>query len=246
MNLYGLIGYPLGHSFSRQFFEEKFEKEGLMDSSFRLFPLEHIDKFPTLLAGHPSLKGLAVTIPHKQAIISYLHELAEEAKAIGAVNCIQFKNGLLKGYNTDVIGFESSFSPLRQPHHTKALILGTGGASKAVQYIFQKLAIPFKLVSRQAAHEEGIMLYSELDETIMTEHKIIVNCSPVGMSPNENEKPAIPYKYVSNSHYLYDLVYKPAETEFLLEGKKRGATIKNGLEMLIIQAEENWRIWNLC
>ncbi len=244
MNLYGLIGYPLGHSFSSQYFEEKFRNEGLIESIFRLFPLEHVSQFPTLLAQNPSLKGLAVTIPHKQAIIPFIDDLAQEVKAIGAVNCIQFKDGILRGYNTDVIGFESSFSPLRQPCHTKALILGTGGASKAVQYILKKLAIPFKLVSRVKNNEEGMITYSELDEKIMNEYKIIVNCSPVGMSPNDIHKPAIPYEYVGNLHYLYDLVYKPAETRFLSEGKKRGATIKNGFEMLIIQAEENWRIWN--
>ncbi len=244
MNLYGLIGYPLGHSFSSQYFEEKFRKEGLNDSFFRLFPVEQVSQFPKLLAQNPSLKGLAVTIPHKQAIIPFLDELTEEVQAIGAVNCIQFKNGLLTGYNTDVIGFESSFSPLRQLSHTKGLILGTGGASKAVQYIFKKLAIPYKLVSRLANHEGGVITYTELNEKIMNEHQIIVNCSPLGMYPKEDDKPAIPYEYLGSLHYLYDLVYKPAETQFLLEGKKRGATVKNGFEMLIIQAEENWRIWN--
>lgn len=245
MNLYGLIGYPLGHSFSSEYFNEKFEKEGLTDSQFRLFPIEQISAFPKLLAENPEFKGLAVTIPHKQAVIPFMRELTEEARAIGAVNCVQFKNGLLTGYNTDVKGFESSFTPLRRINHSKALILGTGGASKAVQFIFNKLQIPFKLVSREAGNQADVITYAALDEPLMNEYKIIVNCSPVGMSPDEDFRPAIPYEYLSSRHYLYDLVYKPAETQFLLEGKKRGAVIKNGFEMLIIQAEENWRIWNL-
>ncbi len=244
MNLYGLIGYPLGHSFSSQYFNQKFEAEGLADSNFQLFPIEHIRDFPALLTKLPDLKGLAVTIPHKQAVIPFLDQLSADAKSIGAVNCIQFVDGKLFGHNTDVIGFENSFTPLRKDHHSKALILGTGGASKAVQFIFNKLHIPFKLVSRDAKASGEVLGYEALGPELMAEYRIIVNCSPVGMSPYENSSPAIPYQYITSEHFLYDLVYKPAETQFLLEGKNRGAVIKNGFDMLIIQAEENWRIWN--
>jgi shikimate dehydrogenase len=244
MKLYGLIGYPLGHSFSKEFFKNKFVSEGRQDCFFELFPLENIKEFTLLLESEPSLKGLAVTIPYKQSVIQFLDGLNDEAEMVGAVNCIKFRDGFLTGYNTDVKGFEESFVALLQPHHSKALVLGTGGASRAVQYILAKLKLPFVLVSRNAEAGKGIISYAGVDEVLMKECSIIINCSPVGMSPNENMKPAIPYEYISPEHYLYDLVYKPAETEFLREGKQRGATVKNGYDMLIIQAEENWRIWN--
>ena len=244
MNLYGLIGYPLGHSFSSEYFNEKFKRDGLSDCFFQLFPIEHICNFTGMLADNPSLKGLAVTIPYKQTIIPFLHKMTAEATAIGAVNCINITDGLLTGHNTDVKGFELSFTANKRPYHNKALVLGTGGASKAVQFILRKLQIPFLLVSRISQGLEGIISYEEVNHVIMEECNIIVNCSPVGMSPHVDSKPSIPYQYLSSEHYLYDLVYKPAETQFLMEGNRRGATTKNGFEMLIIQAEENWRIWN--
>lgn len=243
MNLYGLIGYPLGHSFSKQYFNEKFEKEGLEDCFFELYALENIDEFPALLKRHPGLKGLAVTIPYKEAVIPFLHSLTPQASTIGAVNCIEFLPGGLRGHNTDVVGFEQSFVPYLQHHNTKALVLGTGGASKAVQFVLQKLGIPFLLVSRNAIGKTAIS-YDQVNAELLKEYTIIVNCSPVGMAPREADKPQIPYEHLNFAHYLYDLVYKPAETQFLLEGKNRGAVVKNGYEMLLIQAEENWKIWN--
>ena len=242
MNLYGLIGYPLGHSFSKQYFNNKFETEGLEDCFFELFPLERFELFSELLQQHSNLKGLAVTIPYKEKIIPYLTFISEEAKAVGAVNCIEFSPLGIKGHNTDVIGFEKSFVPLLQPWHKAALILGTGGASKAAQYVLRKLNIPYLLLSRSYA--TGNIAYQQLDETIVTSHNIIINCSPVGMSPVEDAAPEIPYQFIGQQHYLFDMIYKPAETIFLKEGKSRGAVTKNGYEMLLLQAEENWKIWN--
>lgn len=244
MNLYGLIGYPLDHSFSKKYFTNKFETEGLEDCFFDLFPLENIQEFPALIRSLLTLKGLAVTIPYKETVIPFLQHVSDEVQKIGAVNCIKIKNSSLTGYNTDVKGFETSFTPLLKPHHSKALVLGTGGASKAVQFILNKLSIPFILVSRKPDLEKGIISYNIITESLLKEYTVIINCTPVGMGKLSDEKPAIPYQYISSSHYMYDLVYHPSETLFLLEGKSKGATIKNGYEMLIIQAEENWRIWN--
>ena len=243
MNLYGLIGYPLGHSFSKQYFTEKFEKEGLRDCFFELYPLENINEFPKLIQ-KKILKGLCVTIPYKQTIIPFLESVSEEAMMVGAVNCIKILSGEMIGYNTDIIGFEKSFTPLLKPHHTKALVLGTGGASKAVQYVLNKLQIPFLLVSRNTIGK-NIISYTDVSESLLKEYTIIINSSPVGMTPNENVMPAIPYQFITAQHYLYDLVYKPEETKFLQQAKLKNATIKNGYEMLILQAEENWRIWNV-
>lgn len=244
MNLYGLIGYPLGHSFSKQYFREKFEKDGLGDCYFELFPLENINEYPKLIQQQKNIKGLCVTIPYKQTIIPFLQSVNEEAIIVGAVNCIKILSGEMIGYNTDIIGFEKSFVPLLKPYHTKALVLGTGGASKAVQYVLNKLQIPFLLVSRNM-EGKNIISYTDLNESLLKEYTIIINSSPVGMAPNENVMPDIPYQFITAQHYLYDLVYKPEETKFLQQGKLKNATIKNGYEMLILQAEENWRIWNV-
>jgi shikimate dehydrogenase len=240
MNLYGLIGYRLGHSFSKKYFTQKFEKEGLAGC---FFELDNIDLFPGLLQSNPALKGLAVTIPYKQTVMPYLQQISGEAQKIGAVNCIEFLPGGLKGHNTDIIGFERSFAPLLQAHHTKALILGTGGSSRAVQYVLQKLGIEFLLVSRNP-EGRGQINYQEVDAQLLTAYTVIINCSPVGMSPDEGSKPDIVYKAITSQHYLFDLVYQPAETLFLREGKERGAVVKNGYDMLVLQAEENSRIWN--
>ena len=244
MKLYGLIGYPLGHSFSKQYFNEQFEKDGLEDCYFELYPLKKIDALLSLLDEHPNLKGVAVTIPYKQAVIPLLNECAEEAIAIGAVNCIKISTGSLKGFNTDVVGFEKSFQKNLLPHHNKALVFGTGGASKAVQYVLKKLHIPFVLVSRKSNTKENIISYEDVTEQIMLEHTILINCTPLGMSPDETSKPSLPYHAITSQHYLYDLVYKPAVTAFLHEGSLKNATTKNGFEMLLLQAEENWKIWN--
>lgn len=243
INLYGLIGFPLGHSFSKKYFNAKFETEDQENCFFELFPIKKIEDFSALLKDNNDLKGLAVTIPYKQSVMPYLHTISAEAKKIGAVNCIEFLPEGLKGHNTDVIGFEKSFTPLLQATHKKALVLGSGGSSKAVQYVLQKLNIPFLIVSRKA-DEEGMITYGSIDELLLKEFSIIINCSPVGMNPHDDQKPALPYEYINDGHYLFDLVYQPAETLFLKEGKDRGAVVKNGYDMLVLQAEENWRIWN--
>jgi shikimate dehydrogenase len=244
MKLYGLIGYPLGHSFSKKYFEDKFAKEGLKDCRFELFPLKNIEAFKELIAEEKSLHGIAVTIPYKEAVMQLLNEIDPAAQAIGAVNCIQFSAGKLKGYNTDVIGFEQSLLPLLKPHHTKALILGSGGSSKAVKYVLKKNKIDCKIVSRNARAGSDTISYHDLNEAIMDEYNIIINCTPVGMYPDEHLSPDIPYGLITGKHLLYDLTYKPEKTKFLQKGEECGAAIKNGFEMLVLQAEENWKIWN--
>ena len=244
MKLFGLIGYPLGHSFSKKYFDQKFTEENITDASFELFPIETINEFPNLVQELPNLKGLAVTIPHKQTVLPFINYVTVAAKEIGAVNCIKFIDGHTTGHNTDVIGFEKSLLPLLQPHHAKALVLGTGGSSKAVQYVLTQVGIPFLLVSREKMNSSNCINYIQIDEGIMKEHNVIINCTPIGMSPKENEKPAIPYHLLSPQHLLYDLIYTPEKTLFLQEGERRNCIIKNGFEMLVIQAEENWKIWN--
>jgi shikimate dehydrogenase len=241
MKQFGLIGYPLGHSFSKKYFEEKFAKEHLQGCSFELFSIEKIEAFTDIISNNKSLKGLAVTIPHKEAIMPLLTEISDAAKAIGAVNCIKIKDGKTIGYNTDVIGFEKSLLPLLQPHHTKALVLGTGGASKAVQYVLKKLGISFLLVSRNRSNET--ITYDDISAEIIETHSLIVNTTPLGMSPNEDGFADIPYELLSPKHLLYDLIYKPKKTMFLKKGEEQGCVIKNGFEMLVLQAEENWKIW---
>ena len=244
MRLYGLIGYPLGHSFSKQYFTEKFEREGLKDCFFEAFPIKSINGFSNLLDANPDLKGLGVTIPYKEQVLPFVDELSEEVRFIGATNSIKFTGNKLIAYNTDIIGFEQSFIKVLQPSHKKALVLGTGGASKAVQYVLEKLEIPYLLVTRNEVLNAGFINYNAIDKKIMDENSIIINCTPVGMSPNENASPELPYDLITSNHYLYDLVYKPAKTLFLQKGEAIGATIQNGYEMLVIQAEASWKIWN--
>lgn len=244
MKLFGLIGNPLGHSFSKKYFTAKFEKENHGDCYFELFPLPSIQLFPELLQQQANLRGLAVTIPYKQAVIPYLTKIDAAAQQIGAVNCIQFSAEGLVGFNTDVIGFEQSLIKLLRAHHQKALLLGTGGASKAVQFVLNKLSIPFTLVSRAGTAANGMLSYEDVNEQVIETHKIIINSSPVGMPPKGAEKPSLPYQFVTSNHLLYDLVVSANETAFLIEGRKRGAIVKDGYEMLTLQAEENWRIWN--
>lgn len=241
--VYGLIGNPLSHSFSKQYFEEKFDKENLKNCFFNLYELPSINDYTSLLEDE-NLKGLAVTIPYKQSVIPFLDNVSDAAKKIGAVNCIHIKNGKTIGYNTDVIGFENSLQSQLTQHHTKALVLGTGGASKAVQFVLQKLKIQYLTVSREQNTENNVIAYSEVNEQIIQSHLLIINCTPLGMYPNFDTLPDLPYQYLSNNHLLYDLVYKPAETSFLSMGKKYDAATKNGFEMLVLQAEENWKIWN--
>jgi shikimate dehydrogenase len=246
MKKYGLIGYPLGHSFSRNFFNEKFSSEGI-DAEYVNFEIPSIKDFPNVLLQNPTLQGLNVTIPYKQQVIPYLDELDEDARQIGAVNVIKVirpEKGKVRlvGYNSDVMGFSGSIEPLLEPRHRKALILGTGGASKAVDYGLRKLGLEVKFVSRRK--QEGMLTYEELTPEVMDDYKVIVNCSPVGMFPHTDECPQIPYELLTPNHLLFDLIYNPDVTLFMKKGKERGAIVKNGLEMLLLQAFGAWNIWN--
>ncbi|WKV13004.1 shikimate dehydrogenase [Marivirga harenae] len=242
MKTYGLIGFPLKHSFSGKYFSEKFKKENIQVCEYRLFPLESVGEFDELK--QQDIAGLNVTIPYKEQIIPFLDELDEHAKSIGAVNVIQFKDGKTKGFNSDYYGFKNSllnFIPKKSC--SKALILGTGGASKAIKQVLIDLSIPFKVVSRKAGFD---YTYDDLNSKtdVIQEYHLIINTTPLGTYPNIDEKPYFPYKALSDNHYLYDLVYNPAETAFLKAGKNQGAKTINGLEMLIGQAEKSWEIWN--
>ena len=243
-NLYGLIGYPLGHSFSKQYFTEKIEREGVANAVFNTFPLTTIDELPALLQSNPALMGLAVTIPHKEKVLKSVTHVSEEVKQIGAANCIKIRGTELEAYNTDIVGFEKSFSKHLKPNHNKALVLGTGGSSKAVQYALQKMGIEFLVVSRNKAESKNSIQYHQITKSFIQQYPVIINSTPLGMSPNESTCPDIPYALLTSKNYLYDLVYAPAKTLFLQKGAEQGAVIQNGFEMLIIQAEENWRIWN--
>lgn len=247
MTTYGLIGYPLGHSFSRKFFTEKFEQERI-DAQYLNFEIPSIEEFPDIIQNNPELRGLNVTIPYKQQVMQYLDEISEEAKAIGAVNVVRCQPSAdncqphLTGYNSDVIGFVESIKPLLKPHHKKALILGTGGASKAIRYgLEKKLGIETLYVSRTA--REGMITYEDVNEAVLKEYEVIVNCSPVGMFPHVDECPALPYEAMNENNLLYDLVYNPLETLFMKKGTAQGATVKNGLEMLHLQAIASWEFW---
>lgn len=243
MRRFGLIGYPLSHSFSQKFFTEKFQREGIRDCAYENFPLPSIDALRDVLTQHPDLAGLNVTIPYKELVLPFLHHQNEVVKAIGACNCIRIDKGQLTGFNTDVIGFETSLREFLHPHHQKALVLGTGGAAKAIHYVLQKLGIEFIEVSRNAQHARKIS-YDQLTPEIIASHTLIVNTTPLGMYPNVEECPKIPYEAITPQHYLFDLVYNPAKTLFLQKGEERDAVIKNGYDMLVIQAEESWKIWN--
>lgn len=244
MKLYGLIGYPLGHSFSKQYFTDKFAREGLTDCFFEAFPIKSIEEFSSLVIANPLLKGLGVTIPYKEQVLQFVDEMSDEVKFIGATNSIKITGNKLIAYNTDITGFEQSFTKELKPIHTKALVLGTGGASKAVQYVLNKYGIDFLVATRNDQLKDGFIQYNNIDQKIISEHRIIVNCTPLGMSPNENSNPEIPYHLLTAEHYLYDLVYVPANTLFLKRGEEMGATVKNGYDMLLIQAEASWKIWN--
>jgi len=246
MTEYGLIGFPLIHSFSKKFFTEKFEREQT-DAQYLNFEMSDVDGLIDLIKDHPELKGLNVTIPHKQAVIPLLDEISEEAREIGAVNVIAISrdaNGkpVLHGYNADVIGFERSIEPLLKPHHTKALVLGTGGASKAIVYGLKRLGLEPTLVSRTP--KDGMLSYEQLTPEVMNEYTVVVNCSPVGTFPKSDVCPAIPYELLDERHLLYDLVYNPEQTLFLKKGEAQGATTKNGLEMLHLQALASYNFWN--
>lgn len=245
MDKYGLIGYPLAHSFSISYFNEKFESEGI-DAVYENFEIPQIDDVKEIIDSNPDLKGLNVTIPYKQQVLKYIKELSPEAKAIGAVNVIRIEHKgnktVLKGFNSDVIGFTKSIEPILNTYHKKALILGTGGAAKAVQYGLQSLGIETLFVSR--TKKKNAITYEEVTADIVREYDVIVNCTPVGMYPHIDECPKLPYEAMDSHTLLYDLLYNPDETKFLRLGAERGATVKNGLEMLLLQAFVSWEIWN--
>lgn len=240
MRLFGLIGHPLTHSFSKRYFTEKFEREGKKDCRYELFPITAIDELPKILA-ETGLAGLNVTIPYKKQVLSYLHDTSH-LQGVEACNCIRIHEHQLTGFNTDIFGFEKSIGPLLKPHHQKALVLGNGGATAAVLAGLKNLGIEPTIVSR-ILHTTSNLTYADIDRHIVEEHTVIINTSPVGMYPHVLDCPAIPYQYLSEKHLLFDLVYNPEKTLFLLKGEEMGATVKNGEEMLMLQAEESWRVW---
>ena len=242
MRLFGLIGYPLTQSFSKIFFDEKIEKERLTDCRFENFQLNSIDEFPGLLNNNPDLKGLAVTIPYKQQVMQFLDDTDGIPGGLKACNCVRIDDGKLSGFNTDHIGFEKSLVPLLNSDHQKALVLGSGGAAEAVIFVLKNLGIEYNIVSRHL-HDDSTLTYADLSSDVIHENTIIINTTPLGMYPNIDEFPNIPYEYLTPQHLLYDLIYNPEKTQFLKMGEERGATIKNGYEMLVLQAEENWAIW---
>jgi shikimate dehydrogenase len=242
MRRFGLIGKTLKHSFSKNYFTQKFREEHIKDCVYESFELQSIGELPGLLTTYPDLKGLNVTIPYKEEVISYLEERNEVVQETGACNCIKIISGKLHGFNTDVIGFKKSLQPKLKPHHKKALILGSGGAAKAVKYALRELNIDHLIVSRRK--ETGDLGYEDVDDEILKQYTLIINTTPLGMYPNVNDDPPIPYEFITPQHFLFDLVYNPEKTKFLQHGEKQGAQVANGYEMLILQAEESWRIWN--
>ena len=245
MDKYGLIGYPLGHSFSINYFNKNFENENI-DAQYINFEIPTIDALPEVLATNPELRGLNVTIPYKEKVISFLDSVSPEARAIGAINVIKVEHKgnetILKGYNSDVIGFTKSIAPLLKRHNKKALILGTGGASKAIDYGLKSLGLETVKVSRY--ERPGTIQYSKITPEIIKEYNVIVNCTPCGMYPNIEECPELPYEAMTEKNILYDLIYNPDQTKFMKLGAKQGATVKNGLEMLLLQAFASWEFWN--
>lgn len=242
MKVYGIIGWPLGHSFSKRWFEEKFAAMGLEDHRYLNFPIENISELDRILAGNPDLCGFNVTIPYKKEIIELLDDISDEARAIGAVNCVKITGGRMKGYNTDVYGFRAGLTGLIGTQRPKALVLGTGGASNAVRFELERAGIDYLMVSR--SKNAGTVTYDELSPAMIETRKLIVNTTPLGTWPDTGSSPAIPYDSIGPEHFLYDLVYNPPETTFLAEGRKRGAATLNGETMLLKQAEKNWEIWS--
>lgn len=260
MKHYGLIGFPLSHSFSKKYFTEKFVNENIEGVNYNLYPIEDIGKLPALLKDNPGLCGLNVTIPYKVTVLQYMDWVEHDAKGAGAVNCIKIISespvsaafsgevGIkghdfrLEGYNTDIYGFNGSLSPLLNSNHDRALILGDGGAARAVKCVLQNKGIDHVSVTRKP-HKNNI-LFADLTEKHIADHSLIINTTPLGTYPNVNECPPIPYGAITDSHLLFDLIYNPAQTLFLQKGAERGAATKNGYEMLVLQAERAWEIWN--
>lgn len=245
MKKYGLIGYPLGHSFSMGYFNEKFKNEAI-NAVYENFEIPDIQDITTVIGSNPDLAGFNVTIPYKEKVMDYLDYIAPEAAEIGAVNVVKVthngERAVLKGFNSDVVGFVNSIKPLLRHLHKKALVLGTGGASKAVEYGLRKLGLETIKVSR--TEKDNTITYGQVTSELLSEYKVIVNCTPCGMAPHFDECPNLPYDSIDDSFLLYDLIYNPEETLFLRKGKEKDATVKNGLEMLLLQAEEGWNIWN--
>ncbi len=240
---FGLLGKNISYSFSKKYFSDKFVLGNLIDCSYENFDLQSIEEFSSVINNNPNLKGLNVTIPYKESVILYLDKLSKNASLIGAVNVIRVtKKGTLKGYNSDYYGFMKSLEPLLQPHHKKALILGTGGAAKAISFALDQLKILYTFVTRE--EKEGMIDYNRINATTFDNHQIIINCTPLGTSPNIKEFPPIPYQFFTSKHIAFDLIYNPEETQFLKKAKKKGAITKNGYEMLVLQAEKAWNIWN--
>ncbi len=238
---FGLVGKNISYSFSKGYFTKKFNFLELNNYSYENFDIQKIEEFNNIFEGENNIKGLNVTIPYKEAVMQYLAELDPEAETIGAVNTIKVTPNGLKGYNTDGYGFQKSIEPYIKKHHTKALILGTGGASKAIAHVLQKLGLAYAFVSRKS--KTGQYTYDNLSKVILDEYTVIVNCTPLGTHPNIDQKPDIPYSFLTSKHLLFDLIYNPEKTTFLLEGENRGASICNGSEMLEFQAEKAWKIW---
>jgi shikimate dehydrogenase len=240
---FGLIGYPLEHSFSQKYFTKKFKQENIENCYYELFPIASLDLLNDIFISHPDLEGLNVTIPFKRPILKYLNSVANLPEGMHACNCIKLVDGRLIGYNTDVIAFEKSLTPLLKPQHKKALVLGNGGAAAAVSFVLNKLGIEFLIVGREMT--PGIdRLFADVDEEVMMNHLLIINTTPVGMFPNIEHVPPIPMDFITRDHVCYDLIYNPERTLFLRQAESWGAAIKNGHEMLVIQAEESWKIWN--
>ena len=244
MRIYGLIGKTLHHSFSRRYFTEKFRSHEITDAQYRNFELKDLGAELQMLKNNLELKGLNITIPYKTEIIPFLDELTEDCREINACNCIKINDGKWIGFNTDIIGFEKSFSPFLKPYHKKALILGTGGASNAVGFVLKKLNIEFFKVSRSKKKSSSVITYSDVTSELLKEFTVVINTTPVGTSPNINECPDLPYESITDHHYFFDLIYNPTKTLFLSLAEKHGALIENGDKMLSIQAEESWEIWN--
>lgn len=244
MALYGLIGYPLSHSFSATYFSEKFKKEGLGNHSYDLYPMPSLEGLREWIDTTPALRGFNVTIPHKVSIIDFLDDISPVADAIGAVNAVKVRDGRLTGYNTDAYGFEVSLTnwlAAESENPEYALVLGTGGASRAVRFVLEKKGIPFQTVSRTPG--KGHLTYSALSESVLRAWPLIINTTPLGMAPHIHEHPDLPFEALDSNNWLYDLIYNPETTTFLKEGQLRGARVKNGMEMLILQAERAWEIW---
>lgn len=243
MKTYGLIGFPLTHSFSREYFTKKFSAEDIRDAVYEHFSFPDLSSFPLLLQQHAGLKGLNVTIPYKQKIMPYLDQLDLSAAAAGAVNTILVRDSSLIGYNTDIVGFEKSFTPLLKGSRRGALILGTGGSASAVSWVLRKIKMPYVFISRHPTDDEALS-YADITRELLLSHPVIINCTPAGMYPDVQACPDIPYDFLGSRNLLFDLIYNPDPSLFLQKGAAAGAAVKSGREMLILQAEESWRIWN--